>query len=309
MAISFDDQVAIVTGAGAGLGRDYALALAARGAMVVVNDLAQQTASDGAHSSAAAKVAQEIIDAGGTAIANTDSIASPEGAARLVEAAIEQWGRVDILVNNAGILRDSSFAKAQLADIEDVLRVHLLGTLYVTHACWPHMIAQQYGRIIVATSMVGYMGNFGQTAYGSAKMGVLGMMNTLALEGARKGILINAISPAAVTQMSKGLNPPALEKYMVADKVVPAVLYLASRQNQETALVLEAMAGGFGRVRMFENRLTTFDPSEAVTVEMLADRWADIIDMESARPIDHGPADRAIDVIKSYDLWFDAETQ
>ncbi|MGE4324097.1 MAG: SDR family NAD(P)-dependent oxidoreductase, partial [Sphingobium sp.] len=185
----------------------------------------------------------------------------------------------------------------------------LLGTLYVTHACWPHMVAQQYGRIVVATSMVGYMGNFGQTAYGSAKMGVLGMMNTLALEGARKGILINAISPAAVTQMSKGLNPPALEKYMVADKVVPALLYLASRENKDTAVVLEAMAGGFGRVRMFENSLTSFDPSGDVTVEMIADRWADIVDMENARAIDHGPADRAIDVIKSHGLWFEAEPQ
>ncbi|MGE4324405.1 MAG: SDR family NAD(P)-dependent oxidoreductase, partial [Sphingobium sp.] len=174
MTIRFDDQVAIVTGAGAGLGRDYALALAARGAKVVVNDLARLAQADGTQFSAAEAVAREIVDAGGQAIANSDSIASPEGAAALVDAAIAQWGRVDILINNAGILRDSSFAKAKLADIEDVLRVHLLGTLYVTLACWPHMVAQQYGRIVVATSMVGYMGNFGQTAYGSAKMGVLG---------------------------------------------------------------------------------------------------------------------------------------
>ena len=307
MTIRFDNQVAIVTGAGAGLGRDYAIGLAKRGAKVVVNDPATSRPGEGPVRHLADDVVREIAEAGGQAIANHDSIAAPEGATHLAATAIDAWGRIDILVNNAGILRDSSFAKASLTDVEDVIRVHLMGTLYITHACWPQMVTQQYGRVIVATSMVGYMGNFGQTAYGCAKMGVLGMMRTLAVEGARKGIAINAISPAAVTQMSSGLNPPALEKYMTSDKVVPALLYLASRENSDTALVIEAMAGGFGRVAMFENDFVTFDPSQDVTAEMVSDKWAEIVAMNNAREIAHGPADRPIGLIKSYDLWFEAE--
>jgi hypothetical protein len=154
--------------------------------------------------------------------------------------------------------------------------------------------------------MVGYMGNFGQTAYGCAKMGVLGLINTLAIEGARKGVTLNAISPAAVTQMSAGLNPPALEKYMTADKVIPAILYLASKENSGTGQVIEAMAGGYGRVAMFENRLVSFDPTSTITPEMLAERWQDVIDMRAAEEIDHGPADRPIALIKQHGLWEDA---
>jgi len=303
MTIRFDDQVAIVTGAGAGLGRDYALALAERGAKVVVNDLATIERADGSRISAAQSVADEIVQRGGEAIASRDSVATPETAAAIVEAAIAQWGRVDVLINNAGILRDSSFAKAQLSDIQDVIGVHLLGTLYLTHACWPHMISQGYGRIVVATSMVGYTGNFGQTAYGSAKLGVVGMMKTLAIEGLRKGVLINAISPAAVTQMSKGLNPPALEKYMTAEKVVPALIYLASRANEQTAMTIEAMAGGFGRVEFFENTLVGYGPASEVTPEMVAEKWAEVIDMGKASEVRHGPADRPIDHIKAHALW------
>lgn len=303
MTIRFDDQVAIVTGAGAGLGRDYALALAKRGAKVVVNDLATIEQADGSRISAAQSVADEIIAMGGEAIANSDSVANPETAASIVEAAIAKWGRVDVLVNNAGILRDSSFAKAQVSDIQDVINVHLLGTLYLTHACWPHMIAQGYGRIIVATSMVGYTGNFGQTAYGSAKLGVVGMMKTLAIEGIRKGVLINAISPAAVTQMSKGLNPPALEKYMTSEKVVPALVYLASKANEQTGMIIEAMAGGLGRVEFFENDLVGYGPASSLTPEMVADKWTDAIGMTGATEVRHGPADRPIDYIKAHALW------
>ena len=292
MDIRFDGKVAIITGAGGGLGRDYALDLASRGAKVLVNDLGVGKSDYAADSTPAAKVVDEIKAAGGEAIANYDSVSDPESAKKIVQAAIDAWGRVDILINNAGVLRDKSFAKAELADIDFVLKVHLGGSIYMTHAVWPYMMEQGYGRVIVTTSIAGYCGNFGQTGYAAAKMGLSGMMNTLKVEGTRKGVLVNAISPGAVTRMTAGLNPPSIELYMTSERVAPVVTFLASEHCTEAGLVIEAMAGGISRMAMFENEGIQLDPEQPITAEIIGENWAAITDLGTGLPITHGPEGR-----------------
>jgi len=193
MTVSFKDKIAIVTGAGGGLGRCHALELAARGAKVVVNDLGGSAEGSGHSATPAQQVVDEILAAGGEAIANYASVSDEQGAASIVQNAVDKWGRIDILINNAGILRDKSFAKVSMDDFRKVIDVHLWGSVYVTKAAWPHMVAQHYGRILMTTSASGLFGNFGQTNYGTAKMGVIGLMNSLKQEGAKYNIHINAI--------------------------------------------------------------------------------------------------------------------
>ncbi|MGE4323422.1 MAG: SDR family NAD(P)-dependent oxidoreductase [Sphingobium sp.] len=303
MDIRFDGRVAIVTGAGGGLGRDYALDLAARGAKVIVNDLGVGKSDNAADATPAAKVVAEIEAAGGTAIANYDSVADPESAKKIVQAALDAWGRVDILINNAGILRDKSFAKAELADIDLVMKVHLGGSIYMSHAVWPHMLEQGYGRIVFTTSIAGYCGNFGQTGYSAAKMGLIGVMNTLKIEGGRKGVLINTISPGAVTRMTEGLNPPAIEKYMTSERVAPVVTYFASEQCKESGLVIEAMAGGISRMAMFENDGVQLDPEQPITAEIVAQNWDAIIDPSSGALITHGAEGRIEPRLRAIGRW------
>ena len=235
MTLRFDGRVAIVTGAGGGLGRSHALALAARGARVVVNDLAQADA-----------VVAEITAAGGQAIANAASVTDEAAVAAMVQQALDAWGRVDILVNNAGILRDKSFGKMSMADFRLVLDVHLMGAAICSQAVWATMRAQKFGRIVMTTSSSGLYGNFGQANYGAAKMALVGLMQTLAIEGARDGIRVNCLAPTAATRMTEGLLPPPVLARLKPEAVTPALLHLVSDDAPTRAIVC-AGAGTFER--------------------------------------------------------------
>ncbi len=242
MSIDFKGRVAIVTGAGGGLGRQHALALAARGAKVVVNDLGGARDGSGHSMTAAEAVVAEIHAAGGEAIANGASVTDWEAVQAMVQQTLDTWGRIDILVNNAGILRDKSFAKMDLADFRLVLDVHLMGAVHCCKAVWPHMTAQKYGRILMTTSSTGLYGNFGQTNYGAAKLALVGFMQTLALEGAKHGIRVNSLAPTAATRMTEGLMPEAVLAALDPKAVVPAMLVLVA-EDAPTRTILCAGAG------------------------------------------------------------------
>jgi NAD(P)-dependent dehydrogenase (short-subunit alcohol dehydrogenase family) len=244
MAIEFKGRVAIVTGAGGGLGREHALALAARGARVLVNDLGGTRDGSGGSASAAQAVVDEIRAAGGEALANGASVTDPVAVQAMVQQAVDAWGRVDILVNNAGILRDKSFAKMELADFQLVVDVHLMGAVYCTKAVWALMNAQQYGRIVMTTSSSGLYGNFGQSNYGAAKMALVGLMQTLGLEGAKHNIRVNCLAPTAATRMTEGLMPQEVLDALKPEAVVPAMLVLA-HESAPTRTILCAGAGTF----------------------------------------------------------------
>lgn len=244
MALDFKGRVAIVTGAGGGLGRQHALALAARGAKVVVNDLGGAVDGSGGSVSAAQAVVEEIRAAGGQAIANGASVTDFAAVQAMAQQAVDAWGRVDILVNNAGILRDKSFAKMELADFRLVLEVHLMGAVHCTKAVWPLMTAQKYGRVVMTTSSSGLYGNFGQANYGAAKMALVGLMQTLSIEGEKHNIRVNCLAPTAATRMTEDLFPPDMLKAFGPEAVVPAMLVLAS-ENAPTRTTLCAGAGAF----------------------------------------------------------------
>jgi NAD(P)-dependent dehydrogenase (short-subunit alcohol dehydrogenase family) len=242
MALDFKDRVAIVTGAGGGLGRLHALALAKRGAKVVVNDLGGARDGSGGSVSAAQAVVAEIEAAGGVAMANGASVTDYAAVQAMVQAAVDAWGRVDILVNNAGILRDKSFAKMEIDDFRLVLDVHLMGAVHCCKAVWPHMVAQKYGRIVMTTSSSGLYGNFGQSNYGAAKMALVGLMQTLSIEGAKHHIHVNALAPTAATRMTEDLMPPQILEALKPEAVVPAMLVLVA-QDAPTRTILCAGAG------------------------------------------------------------------
>ena len=242
MSIDFKGRVAIVTGAGGGLGRQHALALAARGAKVVVNDLGGARDGSGGSVTAAQSVVDEIRAAGGEAIANGASVTDWDAVQAMVQQAVDAWGRVDILVNNAGILRDKTFAKMELADFRLVLDVHLMGAVHCSKAVWPYMVAQKYGRILMTTSSTGLYGNFGQSNYGAAKLAWVGFMQTLALEGAKSDIRVNSLAPTAATRMTEGLMPEAVLAALQPQAVVPAMLVLVS-EDAPTRTILCAGAG------------------------------------------------------------------
>ena len=244
MSISFDGKVVIVTGAGGGLGRAHALEFAKRGAKVVVNDLGGAVDGTGGNSAAAEAVVKEITDAGGTAIANGASVSDDAGVAHLVKQTMDTWGRVDVLIANAGILRDKSFSKMDLADFNAVMAVHVMGTVKPAKAMWEIMKTQQYGRIVVTTSSTGLYGNFGQTNYGTAKLGLVGFMNSLKLEGAKDNIKVNAICPVAGTRMTENLMPPEVLAMLKPEYVTPAVVYLAS-EDAPTGNIVSAAAGAY----------------------------------------------------------------
>ena len=244
MTIDFKGRVAIVTGAGGGLGKQHALALAARGARVLVNDLGGDVHGVGGSPSAAQAVVNEIRQAGGEALVNGASVTDYEAVQQMVQQAMDAWGRVDILVNNAGILRDKSFAKMELADFRLVLDVHLMGAVHCTKAVWPIMQAQKYGRIVMTTSSSGLYGNFGQANYGAAKLALVGLMQTLSIEGEKYDIRVNALAPTAATRMTEGLMPEEVLRALEPQAVVPAMLVMASEQAPNRT-VLCAGAGSF----------------------------------------------------------------
>jgi NAD(P)-dependent dehydrogenase (short-subunit alcohol dehydrogenase family) len=282
MSIRFDGKVAIVTGAGGGLGRSHALELARRGAKVVVNDLGGARDGSGGSSDAANKVVEEIKALGGEAIANGSSVTDDKGVENMVKQTMDTFGRIDILINNAGILRDKSFAKMEIPDFQLVVDVHLMGTVKPTKAVWQIMRDQGYGRIVVTTSSTGLYGNFGQTNYGAAKLGVVGFINTLKLEGQKDNIRCNALAPVAYTRMTADLMPPEAEQMLTPDVVTPGVMYLVS-EDAPTGMILCAGAGVFAAARMEESE-GVYLGREGLTAEKVAEAWGKITDFSNAAP-------------------------
>ena len=280
MTVSFADQVAIVTGAGGGLGRCHALELARRGAKVVVNDLGGAMDGSGGSSAAAEAVVAEIKAMGGEALANGGSVSDRAGAQSMVDDAMNTWGRVDVLINNAGILRDKSFSKMTLDDFDMVVNVHLLGAAYCSHAVWPIMREQNYGRILMTTSPTGLYGNFGQTNYGDAKLGQVGLMNSLKIEGAKNNIHTNTIAPVAATRMTENLMPDEVLQKLGPELVTPAALFLVST-DAPNGVVLQAQGGTFSLAGIFENDGVNIGVD--ATVEDIADNYESIVDMSALK--------------------------
>ena len=274
--IRFDGKVAIVTGAGGGLGRQHALELARRGAKVVVNDLGGAVDGSGGSSEAAKAVVAEIKGAGGEAIADGASVTDDQGVAGMVKAAMDAWGRIDILIANAGVLRDKSFSKMEIADFEFVVGVHLMGTVKPAKAVWEIMREQNYGRIVVTTSSTGLYGNFGQTNYGAAKLSLVGFMNSLKIEGQKNNIHVNAIAPVAATRMTEALMPPQIAERLKPDYVTPGVVYLCS-EEAPTGAILAAGAGVFALARIYETE-GVYLGEGGLSAEEVRDNWGKITD-------------------------------
>lgn len=292
MGVRLDGRVAIVTGAGGGLGRAHALALAARGATVVVNDLG---GPDGV-SANAESVAQEIRAAGGTAMAHGTSVTDEAGVEDMVAKAMAAWGRIDILVNNAGILRDKSFAKMDLADFRLVLDVHLMGSVICTKKVWEIMRAQGYGRIVMTTSSSGLYGNFGQSNYGAAKMALVGLMQTLALEGAKNDIRVNCLAPTAATQMTENLLPAEMLKLFSPELVSPGLLALVA-EDAPTRTILCAGAGTFAAAHVTLTQGVNF--GAAPDADAIAARLADVADRAGEIVPDNGAAQAQLALAKA----------
>jgi NAD(P)-dependent dehydrogenase (short-subunit alcohol dehydrogenase family) len=277
MSLDFTGKVAIITGAGGGLGRSHALEFARRGAKVVVNDLGGTLDGSGGSSDAANKVVEEIKAAGGDAIANGSSVTDDAGVANMVQQAMDAFGRIDILVNNAGVLRDKSFTKMEIGDFEFVVGVHLMGSVKPTKAVWPIMKEQGYGRIMVTSSSSGLYGNFGQSNYGAAKLGVVGFINTLKLEGQKDNIHANALAPVAWTRMTADLMPPEAEQMLTPESVTPAVIYMCS-EDAPTGRIICAGAGSFATAYIVETHGKYLGQNP--TAEDVAAHWEEISKMD-----------------------------
>jgi NAD(P)-dependent dehydrogenase (short-subunit alcohol dehydrogenase family) len=274
--LGFQGKVAIVTGAGGGLGRQHALELARRGAKVVVNDLGGALDGSGGSSEAARQVVEEIKALGGEALANGSSVTDDAGVALMVKQAMDAWGRIDILIANAGVLRDRSFSKMEIADFTFVLDVHLMGTVKPAKAVWEIMKAQNHGRIVVTTSSTGLYGNFGQANYGAAKLGLVGFMNTLKIEGQKNNIHVNAICPVAATRMTESVFPPEILARFAPEAVTPGVVFLCS-EEAPTGVILTAGGGGFALSRIVETHGVHLAGGD-LTAEGVRDHWAQIAD-------------------------------
>ena len=269
--IRFDGQVAIITGAGAGLGRSHALQLAARGAHVIVNDIHTAT-----------EVAEEITAQGGSAQAIAADVTDPEAISTMLERIVIQQGRVDIVINNAGILRDRSFAKMSSEEFRTVMEVHVMGAFHITHAVWPLMKQQHYGRLLFTSSPSGLHGNFGQANYAAAKMALIGLMHTLAIEGQKYNIRANALAPLATTQMTATLLPAEVHTAMSAESISPAVAFLTSG-NAPNGVILCAAAGNFSLARILESQGADINARDSAAAEELQARWNSISDMSAAQ--------------------------
>jgi NAD(P)-dependent dehydrogenase (short-subunit alcohol dehydrogenase family) len=272
--IEFDGRVAVITGAGGGLGRSHALLLASRGAKVVVNDLGGTRDGTGTDTSMADEVVAEIEAAGGEAVANHDGVHTWEGGRAIVQTALDTFGRVDIVINNAGILRDVSFGKLTQEQLDPVVQVHLLGAFHVTQAAWGTMREQGYGRVICTTSGSGLYGNFGQSNYSAAKLGLVGLTRTLAIEGAKYGINANAIAPVAKSRMTEDIMPAQLLDRLEPEYVSPLVAYLTSETCTDTGRIFSVGGGYVARVALLEGAGATFDT--VPTPEDIADAWSTI---------------------------------
>ena len=272
-----------MTGAGGGLGRSHALALAERGAKVVVNDLGGSVSGEGQSVDHAQKVVDEIVTAGGEAIANTASVSDPAGAQSMIDDAINHFGGIHILINNAGILRDQSFKKASMDDMKLILDVHLMGSVYTTKAAWQIMCDQQYGRVVMTTSPSGLFGNFGQTNYGAAKLGIVGLMNTLAIEGQKKNVFCNAIAPVALTRMTRSLMPQidgSVKAKLAPEWVTAAVLNLCTEGTKNGDIVL-SNGPQYKLIRYCQNAGVTL--GETGTAEDLEKVWDQLLDISNMK--------------------------
>ncbi|MGP9812156.1 SDR family NAD(P)-dependent oxidoreductase [Rhodopseudomonas sp. NSM] len=284
MVIRFDGRVAIVTGAGNGLGRAHALGLAARGAKVVVNDFGGARDGTGGSMTAAETVVEEIRKAGGTAMADGADVSNYEQVQAMVAKATKEWGSVDLMVANAGILRDKSFGKMELSDFQKVIDVHLAGTFYCCKAVWDGMKERNYGRIVLTTSSSGMFGNFGQANYGAAKAGIVGLMNVLAQEGRKSDIRINTVSPTAATRMTEELLPPQALQLMKPEAITPAVLFLLG-ENAPTRTIMGAGAGSFAVIKIIETEGINL-PEDEWTPDAIAAHFAEIDDSSKAQALE-----------------------
>jgi NAD(P)-dependent dehydrogenase (short-subunit alcohol dehydrogenase family) len=269
--LRYDGRVAIVTGAGQGLGRRHALELAGRGAKVVVNDLGGDVHGGGSSSTPADRVVEEIKAGGGEAVANPDNVATPEGAAAIVRTALDTFGGLDVVINNAGILRDKSFKNMTAEEFDAVIAVHLRGSFLVSSAAWPHLREQGYGRVVMTSSPAGLFGNFGQANYSAAKMGLVGLAKTLAVEGARNGIQVNVIAPVAWTRMTEDIMPAEAAEMLGVDKVTPLVAWLVHEDCPTTGETYTVGAGRIARVFVAEGPGVT--RKEGLSVEEIRDSW------------------------------------
>ncbi|MGL4808119.1 MAG: SDR family oxidoreductase [Giesbergeria sp.] len=297
MELDFKGRVAIVTGAGGGLGRQHALALAKRGAKVLVNDLGGAVDGSGGSVSAAQAVVDEIRAAGGEALANGASVTDFAAVEAMVQQAIDAWGRVDILVNNAGILRDKSFSKMDMADFRLVVDVHLMGAANCCKAVWPHMVAQQYGRILMTTSSTGLYGNFGQANYGAAKLAQVGLMQTLAIEGAKYNVRVNALAPTAATRMTESLFPPQILDALQPEAVVPAMLVLV-HESAPSRTILCAGGGSFEAAHITLTQGIHLGLGDTVP-EQLAERLAQVTERTDEQVPASGAAQGTLEVQKA----------
>ena len=275
------DRVVVVTGAGGGLGREYALTLAREGACVVVNDLGGARDGTGAGHNMADQVVEEIKAAGGRAVANYDSVAEPEGGENIVKTALEAFGKIDGVISNAGILRDGTFHKMTAEQWDIVLKVHLYGGYNVIRAAWPHFREQSFGRVVVATSTSGLFGNFGQANYGAAKLGLVGLINTLAQEGAKYNIKLNAIAPIAATRMTQDIVPPEVFAKLSPEYVAPVVAYLMTEELPDTDSIFIVGGGKVQRTALFQNEGITF--GDVPSVDDIAAKWGEITDLSAAK--------------------------
>ena len=299
MTIKFDDKVVIVTGAGGGLGKSHALEFARRGAKVVVNDLGGSVDGSGGASDAANAVVEEIKAEGGEAIANGASVADQSGVQSMIDEVMSKWGRIDVLVNNAGILRDKSFHKISLEEFNAVMDVHFQGSVYTSHAVYPIMREQNFGRIIFTTSSGGLSGNFGQANYGAAKMAMIGLMNCLKIEGQKYNVHSSAVAPVALSRMTENLFPEGIGERFLPEYVTPAVIYLAS-DDAPNGAIIGAGAGVFTQFRIFETMGLALGTGDDMTPENIAAGWSSVADMDDARELFSGP-EQTIKILEQAD--------
>ena len=285
MTISFEGQVALVTGAGAGLGRAYALDLAKRGAKVVVNDLGGDPFGEGEDAAPARKVCEEIEALGGEAIPNFDSVSDYEGGFNMVKAAMDKWGRLDVVICNAGILRDMAFHNMGEADWDAIFNVHIRGSFTVLRAAWPVFRQQSYGRVILTASSSGIWGQFGQANYGAAKTSMLGFMNVLKQEGLKYNVNVNTIAPVAGTRLTATVMPKEMVEKLSPEHVSAAVTYLVSNECTDSGLVIEAGGGSYSRAMMVKGKGISPGMDEVKAPEWIQENWSDITDMDGAEPM------------------------